>query len=379
MKIFSQIILMTIDESIKRKLAFMPGRLKIKEIAEQTGASASTVSRILSGRSSAKQPIRQAVLESARKLGVLSEMAHGPYLFSHVFIFAPSRAFDVHTDIFYYRIIQGIREMVADQEVRLSYCAIEEEGSDTALFLKKIGDPACEAAIILGIDDTRIHEIAADIGKPCVLVNSHSDSMRLDTVSPDHQKIGTFSTSYLIDQGHRNILVLTCLRRSTMESRLVGVKKALEAKGLGFDEQSQLVLTSGFGMEESREAMNLYFSEHAGKPLPSVILANGDYMAAGAYKAVEENGLEMPTDMSIMSMDGFNLPEINSIALTAVRVPRKELGHAALRMLQRRLLHPEEAYCTQLIGGRLEIGETVKRIGKTKASRALKQKNYTLY
>ena len=75
MKIFSQIILMTIDESIKRKLAFMPGRLKIKEIAEQTGASASTVSRILSGRSSAKQPIRQAVLESARKLGAIRRPA----------------------------------------------------------------------------------------------------------------------------------------------------------------------------------------------------------------------------------------------------------------------------------------------------------------
>lgn len=357
----------------------MSGRLKIKKIAEQTGTSASTVSRILSGRSSAKQQIRQRVLESARKLGVLSEMAYGPYLFSHVFIFAPSRAFDVHTDIFYYRIIQGIREMVADHEVRLSYCAIEEEGSDVALFLNKISDPVCEAAIILGIDDIRIHEIAADIGKPCVLVNSHSASMRLDTVSPDHQMIGTFSTSYLIDQGHRNILVLTCLRRSTMESRLVGVKKALEARGFAFDEQTQLVLTSGFGMEESREAMNLYFAEHDDRPLPSVILANGDYMAAGAYKALEEKGMEMPADISIMSMDGFNLPEINSIPLTAVRVPRKELGHAALRMLQRRMLHPEDSYSTQLIGGRLEIGETVRRFGKAKASKKFKQKNYTLY
>ena len=67
---------------------------------------------------------------------------------------------------------------------------------------------------------------AADVGKPCVLVNCRDRGMRLDAVLPDHFLIGEYSANYLIEMGHRQILSLMCLRRSTMERRLDGIREA---------------------------------------------------------------------------------------------------------------------------------------------------------
>ena len=47
----------------------------------------------------------------------------------------PQRAFDERSDIFYYRVIQSINNALAAHEVRLRYCALDENDSDANLFL----------------------------------------------------------------------------------------------------------------------------------------------------------------------------------------------------------------------------------------------------
>ena len=123
----------------------MGGKLKISEIARQTGVSVSTVSRVLAGKSNTSAASRQKVLECARSNGVLTNLTGGRLLFSNVTVFAPKRAFDLRADIFYYKVIQGIRDAVARNEVYVAYCAIEENDAAPDLVtvtIPKDGDPA---------------------------------------------------------------------------------------------------------------------------------------------------------------------------------------------------------------------------------------------
>jgi DNA-binding LacI/PurR family transcriptional regulator len=359
------------SENFLRNLAdfsqTMSGKLKIKEIAAQTGLSLSTVSRVLAGKANTSEAVKQKVLECAKAQGVLANMSASRLLFNNVTVFAPSRAFDLRTDIFYYKVIQGIRAAVAQQEVRINYCAIEENDSDVPLFLKRIGDPACEAAIIIGNDDPRVHEVAANIGKPCVLVNCKKRSMNLDVVSPDHQLIGEFSAGYLIEHGHRDILTMICLRRETMERRLTGIREAFALHNVAFEDGRNLIVTSGFGTEEAREALTNYFADRTPAEYPSAILAGGDFMAVGAFEALSALGINVPGDISIMSMDGFNLAEIHDIPLTAVHVPRDELGSEALKLLQQRMTKPDSPFRTLLVSGTLVARSSVRRTGNRKA------------
>lgn len=356
----------------------MSGKLKIKEIAEQTGLSISTVSRVLSGKSNTSARTRQRILACAKQHGVLTDLTTGRLLFNNVTIFAPSRAFDVRTDIFYYKVIESIQGVLATSEVRVSFCGMEETDSDAPLFLKRFGDPGCEAAILIGIDDARIHEIAADLGKPCVLVNAKDDSMRLDVVSPDHQLIGEFSARHLVDQGHRDILVLMCLRRSTMERRLRGIKDVLIRYGIPFDDQQNLITTSGFSATEAREAITEFLSL-PDRPLPSALLVGGNFLAMGAMEALAQKGLGIPSSISVMSMDSINLTDLHGIPLTTVDVPRDELGHEAIRMLQRRMTSPDAPPSSLLLNGRLVTGSSIKRMAPGKPAAAVSTHSHGLY
>ena len=355
------------------------GKLKIREIAAQSGVSMSTVSRVLAGKSNTSARAKQAVLDCAKSQGVLGEISAGRLLFNNVTVFAPSRAFDVRTDIFYYKVLQGIRNAVEFNDVRINYCAIEENDSDVPLLLKKISDPGCETAIIVGIDDLRVHEVAADVGKPCVLVNCRDRSMRLDMVSPDHLLIGEFSAHYLIEQGHREILTLMCLRRKTMESRLDGVREAFAEHNMAFDDHRHLVATSGFGSAEAKEAIAAHFSARACDHYPTAILAGGDFMAVGALEALAGLGLAVPNDVSIMTMDGFNLAEIHDVPLTSVNVPRDELGQEAMRLLQQRMSRPDAPTSNLLLGGRLVVRSSVKRLGSRKLKASVSTGSHGLY
>lgn len=357
----------------------MGGRLKIKEIAAQTGLSISTVSRVLAGKANASAKVKQQVLECAASQGVLAGMSAGRFLFNNLTVFAPSRAFDVRTDIFYYRVVQGVRDAVANHDVRVGYCGLDEHDCDVQLFFRKINDPGCEAAIIVGIDDPRVHEVAADLGKPCVLVNCMDRAMRLDAVLPDHQQIGEYSAGHLIQQGHRDILTLICLRRFTLERRLNGIRDAFAANHMQFEEQRHLVTTSGFSAEEAEQAIDRYLDACPPAEYPSAILAGGDFMASGAISALQKRNYAVPGDFSVMSIDGFNLASIHDISLTSAHVPREELGQEAIGLLQRRLMRPSAPPCNLLLCGRLAPGESVKRIGNRRLKPAISTKDHGLY
>lgn len=356
----------------------MSGKLKIREIARQTGVSVSTVSRALAGKANISAHNRQRVLECAQANGVLAALSPARLLFSNITVFAPKRAFDLRADIFYYKVIQGIRDAIAASDTRLSYCAIEEIDADAPLFLKKLGTPECNAAILIGIDDPELHAHAANLGKPCVLINSDDDSMRLDAVSPDHRAIGRFSAKHLIEHGHRDILVLMCLRRNTLERRLDGIREAFVAHNIAFDASRHLVTTTGFSAEEAREALAARLADIGRVRYPTAILAGGDFMASGAIAELLDQGVAIPGEISVMSMDAFNLAETHDIALTAVHVPRDELGAEALRLLQLRIASPDAPRRRLLLSGKLVMGNSVKRLGNYK-NQTLSQRHHCLY
>lgn len=357
----------------------MSGKLKIRELATQSGLSISTVSRVLAGKANASASSRARVLACARENGVLADLGSPPILFNRITVFAPKRAFDLRADVYYYRVIQGIRTAVARSDIRVAYCAIEENAADVPLFLARLGHPECDAGILIGIDDPHIHELAASFGKPCVLINCDSDSMRLDAVSPDHHIIGRCSARFLVEYGHRDILVLMCLRRMTMERRLDGIREILSEAGIAFDDDRHLVTTTGFGAEEAREALAAYLITHGNEALPTVILAGGDFMAAGAIDALHAAGLSTPGAVSVMSMDSANLATTHDLQLTSMHVPRDELGGEALRLLQRRIGTPDSPFCRLLLGGRLVTGNSVKRIGGRKQENIARKRQHALY
>lgn len=253
----------------------MDKKLKISEIARRTNLSTSTVSRVLAGKANTSEAARHVVLACARELGVMNGIAAGRLLLNNLVIFAPQRAFDERSDIFYYRVIQSISKALAAHEVRLRYCALEELDSDANAFIARMSEPDTQAAILLGIDDPHIHELAADLAKPCVLINCRDRRMRLPTVAPDHHAIGEFAADYLFDLGHRDVVTVMCLRRYTMDLRLAGIKEAWQQRNLKFHSKRDLITVPSFSAKEAEARVTEWLDNPAHKNVPTAFLVGG--------------------------------------------------------------------------------------------------------
>lgn len=118
----------------------MAWRLKMDEIAARTGYSASTVSRVLSGKSYTSDKARESIVRCARKPGVLDGIASGRQLISGIAVFAPARTFSARGDIFYNEVTKGIAEAIAPYNVYLNYYGLEEQDADIKLFIDKVNN-----------------------------------------------------------------------------------------------------------------------------------------------------------------------------------------------------------------------------------------------
>ena len=140
-----------------------------------------------------------------------------------------------------------------------------------------------------------------------------------------------------------------------------------------FTDDRDLLVATNFSARETEQLVSEWIRERKGQDLPTAFLVGGDFMAAGVISALQKRGLRVPQDISVMSIDGFNLASIQDVPLTAVHVPRDELGTEAVYMLQQRLVRPEAPVSSLLLNGTLAVRESVRRIRQGKRRTAVEQ------
>jgi DNA-binding LacI/PurR family transcriptional regulator len=74
---------------------------------------------------------------------------------------------------------------------------------------------------------------------------------------------------------------------------------------------------------------------------PTALFAGNDIIAMGAAKAINEAGLSIPDDFSIIGFDGIEHSEFFYPSITTIKVQRYDMGAIAMRVLTK-LLNKEE-------------------------------------
>lgn len=338
----------------------MAGKLRMDEISTLTGYSVSTVSRVLSGKSYTSEKAREAIVNCARRLGVLQDMVSGRLLINDIVVFAPGRTFTPRGDHFYLEVTRGIAAACASHDVHISYCPLEEQRADVKLFLEKAGAKNISAIIIIGTDDQAIFNLASSLGKPCVLINSRDKDMMLDAVSPDHRAIGFAAMQYLFEQGHRRVLTVTCLRRETLFLRLEGIKHAYRHFHMPFNAQHDLIVIEAYSSRDTETALNRWLDDHPRDQWPDVILPGGKGIVTGVQNVLLARGLRVPEDISIMTTDlASRLEGSPEMPVTGFAVPCRELGYEAIQLIQNRLNRPHSPIYNLLLQGKLVDRGTV--------------------
>ncbi|MBB4685360.1 LacI family DNA-binding transcriptional regulator [Amycolatopsis jiangsuensis] len=167
---------------------------------------------------------------------------------------------------------------------------------------------------------------------PVVLVSRTSRSSGVDTVNDDGEAGSALAVDHLVRLGHRRIAHLDGGGAAGASARRRGFRRAMRGHGL-----VPVVVRSEHTDTAGEKAVRELLSRGDRSALPTAVVAGNDFNAVGAISALEENGLRVPEDVSVVGYDNTSLASLRHLCLTTVDQPRIEMGRLALETLLERV------------------------------------------
>ena len=325
-----------------------PRRPTIKDVARIAGVSVTTVSNVLNGRTgSMTVETHDRVQEAIRELHYhRNDLARG--LVQRRTSTIGLVIAEIETPLFLQAI--NVIQPAARQagfDV-LIYSARDEAAEQQAIGLLSEQDVA--GVIFLSTSSYATHDHLLELtnaGKPVVLVNRWGHPESVDSIRWDNVGAAAEAVRHLAGLGHRHIAHLCGPehRHSSVE-RMQGYRQALQEVGIPF--RDDLVQEVDYtGAQESWRDATLALLDAS--PGPTAILAVDDTVASVAIRAIQQRGLRVPEDISVVGIDDQPFAALLNPPLTTLRLPVLEAGEEAIRLLLRRMAGDEsDVQATQM-------------------------------
>lgn len=303
----------------------------IAEIAELTGVSAMTVSRVLNGRPDVAAATRERIQRVAAERGYARNRAAAALRKGHsglidLVVVALDSAYHME-------IIRGVEERLEPTGFRMALSATHGESQRERQWLAKVVDGSTDGAILVLADGHAAHlERLRRRGIPFVVVDHRGElGPDIPSVGATNFAGGRMATEHLLSLGHRRIATISgSPALGCSQERLAGYRAALGAAGLAID--PDLIREGDFlydaGYRETCALLDL-------PEPPTAIFTGNDMQAIGALSALRARGIATPGGMSLVGFDDVEPAALISPALTTVRQPLAQMGAFAATMLLR--------------------------------------------
>lgn len=335
--------------------------ITMNEIAAKLNLSIATVSRALSGKNEGvSEETRSAILAAAEEFGYQKRRVVGK-----------SVAFVIDKDLFnsssqfYAGIISGVEEELIKNRYYFQFNSVDAEGFDLAKINLNFSDLA--GVIMVGIYHEDFVLKLKNMDVPMVLVDENIPSESFQTVLIDNTDGIIRACKYLAELGHTRVAYLSKEKNeASAYERYYGFRHSSEL--FGFDKDERLVAESQMRIDSAFESM-MTILERLDEP-PTAVLAYNDIIALGAMSALQQYGLSIPSDVSVVGFDDIRLARESVPPLTTVHVPKKLMGAVAVQRLLHVIQGQSEPLNKVLIPTKLKIREsTAPPRGSTQKSR----------
>jgi LacI family transcriptional regulator len=312
----------------------MKKKITIKEVAALAGVSNSTVSRILTGNAPVRDEVKNKVLRiiketnyypnaSARALSGRKTNTIGVFLNAD-----PDYHFNDYISM---ETLRGITSTALEINLRINIIP----SSLTTSYDRIVAERQLDGMIVMGLHKSepvlqRLNDAeATEI--PIVLLN-YSDKLRkIHSVSFSHHKDTYELTRYLISKGHKEIMFIDSLDLLYVENRKNGFLDAMKESGLN-PKCGRFLSVSGGDEGEIGKNTALGYMELGNKP--SVIIAPSDNGAISCMTKLIVEGVRVPEDVSIVSVDDIPIARYVNPALTTVKLSGFERGQVAIKTMK---------------------------------------------
>jgi DNA-binding LacI/PurR family transcriptional regulator len=300
----------------------------MREVATRAGVSKATVSRVLNRTCTIAPETERRVLEVVRQLKYHKNV-HARRLAtgrSDLFGLVISEIINPY----FPEIIRGFQAEAWDRGFDVVLCNTEYNSQRRLSVIQKLieGDVRGVAIMTSSLDKHGTSELtAAGIG--VVFCNLGPAEKLVGNISIDYQRGIAQAIEHVVQLGHRHAAVIA----GPEDNRTAVIIKQALVAGL---HQRKLnlsaVVNSDYRVDAGASAVR---SLLAAPELPTVIFCGSDLIAMGAMNALEEAGVRIPEDVSVIGIDDISFAFLARPPLTTIRVPRERLGRIAFQALDK--------------------------------------------
>ena len=192
---------------------------------------------------------------------------------------------------------------------------------------------------------------------PKVLISSGLNISEEDSIKTNDREVSMQMTDYLISKGHRRIAFIKGHpTHLCINDRFKGYQEAMNRAGIEIDnsivENGLNSLSSGEQCAERLLSL---------KERPTAIFSSNDEMAAGVIKVAYRNGLNIPSDLSVVGFDDSPMTAMITPPLTTVKQPLDAIGEKSAKKLIDKLEN-KELIQESVINSNIIYRDSVKKI-----------------
>jgi LacI family transcriptional regulator len=301
----------------------------IYDVARESGVSMATVSRVVNNNPNVKPQTRKKVYEAIERLGYRpNAVARGlaSKKTTTVGVVIP----DISNSIFA-EVARGIEDIANMYHYNIILCNADKKKEKEIRVINTLLEKQVDGLLFMGGRVTEDHVQAFHTANvPIVLCATTPEKEEIPYVDINHEQAAFDAVSALIQRGHRSIAMLAgpVEDLSNGLNRIKGYKRALEAHDIAFDDR--YVRTGNYRYESGNELMQYLLGLDV---RPTAVFAANDEMGIGAIHAIQDAGLNVPGDISVIGIDNTRMASMVRPQLATVAQPMYDIGAVSMRLL----------------------------------------------
>jgi LacI family transcriptional regulator len=305
----------------------------LQDVANLSGVSLSTVSKILSGANNFKDSTINKVKSAAEELNYMPNVMARQiasnsknriigYLIPNLF------------NSYYSGMASTLESYLYQHDYELTICLFNDDVNRARAYLHFLTEIRASGIIFGSFNEPECLKDIDIARKYMPIVSIQADIENVDRVDVSDYD-GTYEIiSYLIKKGHKKIGFLGYQydTLSILSNRLNAYKDALKDNGIPF--RSEYVVdykqTPNSGYIMANRLLNL-------ADPPTAIHCFNEYIVPDVYGAIQDRGLSIPDDVSVTAFDGLRLGSVVRPQLTTIYGPNDAMANTAVDLLLNRI------------------------------------------